>query len=182
MATDPLSFRKAQADDLPAIASLIRLVTDTVSSRDYTPEQIEAAHGWVFGADASIIADGTYFVAYDGERLAGCGGWSRRRRPFGGDASGPQENDYLDPATDRGNIRAFFVSPDHLRRGIARELLRLSEADALATGFERLTTTATLSGEAFYLQAGYRIIEKRLLEKEGYAPFPAFLMHKELAA
>jgi hypothetical protein len=29
------------------------------------------------GVDSQLIADGTYFVAVDGVRIAGCGGWGR---------------------------------------------------------------------------------------------------------
>ena len=45
----------------------------------YSPAQIEAALGPVFGVDRQLIRDGTYFVVEHDAQLVGCGGWSRRK-------------------------------------------------------------------------------------------------------
>ena len=173
-----LTYRKATHGDVPALKQLIEQVTLGVSSRNYDSEQCKAALAWVFGVDTSIIEDGTYYVACDGNRIAACGGWSKRARPFGGDASETGENTLLDPACEAAKIRAFFVHPDYLRQGIGLHLLKISEEAARSEGFVRFTMTATLSGERFYTAAGYNVVEYISLKRDGYADFPAVLLSK----
>ena len=36
------------------------------------------------GVDTLLVDDGTYFLVYIDDALAGCGGWSRRRTLYGG--------------------------------------------------------------------------------------------------
>ena len=57
-------------------------------------------------------------------------------------------------------IRAFFVHPDHARRGIGRRLLELSEAAAAAAGFQRIEIVATLSGVPLYASFHYETVER----------------------
>ena len=39
------------------------------------------------GLDSQLIADRTYFIVEEDGAIAGCGGWSRRATPYGGDHS-----------------------------------------------------------------------------------------------
>ncbi|MEI9895967.1 MAG: hypothetical protein WDN28_19385 [Chthoniobacter sp.] len=64
---------------------LIPLSVRGLQATTYSPAQMEAALGPVFGVDRQLIRDGTYFVVEAGGKLVGCGGWSRRRAVFGGD-------------------------------------------------------------------------------------------------
>lgn len=114
-----------------------------------------AALGSVFGVDRQLIADGTYFVVKEVNDLIGCGGWSKRRTLFGSDHHHSRDNAELDPATDAARIRAFFVHPDHARRGIGRLILDACESAIRAAGFTRIELASTLPGEAFYQACGY---------------------------
>jgi len=69
--------------------------------------------------------------------IAGCGGWSRRKKLYGGDAWTEQRIEYLDPRVDAAKIRAFFIAPSFARRGVGTLILEACEAAAFAEGFRR---------------------------------------------
>ena len=114
----------------------------------------------VFGVDTQLIADGTYFVAHDGEALAGCGGWSRRNTLFGGDHAAVRDDALLDPKRDAARVRAMYTSPAFVRRGVGRLVLSLCEQAAAQEGFSRAELAATLAGLPLYRACGYREIER----------------------
>lgn len=117
--------------------------------------QIESAIRHVFGVDSRLIGDRTYFAAMAGAAMVGCGGWSRRRTLYGGDQRPVGGSELLDPAREAAKIRAFFVHPDHARRGIGRMLFEASESAARASGFGRLELMATLPGVPLYRALGF---------------------------
>jgi len=148
-------IRKANLTDAPAIEELIKISARGLSAEDYTSEQIEGALEGAFGVDTDLIKDGTYFVAEAGEILVGCGGWSHRKKLFGGDSYPSQDPGELNPRTDPAKIRAFFVHPLWARKGIAKAILERCEAEAGAMGFKSLELMATLPGIRFYSTLGY---------------------------
>ncbi len=150
-------IRTATLDDRPALKALIERSARALGAGDYTPDQIEAALGGAFGIDTRLIRDQTYFVIEQQGAMAACGGWSRRRTLFGGDARlQGRDEDQLDPKVDAAKIRAFFVDPAHARRGLGRMLLEHCERAAIREGFERLELMATLPGQRLYAAQGYR--------------------------
>ena len=150
------TIRRARLADVPALRSLIAVSARTLSRQDYTPEQIEGALRGAFGVDTQLIRDGSYFVIEAGERLAGCGGWSRRHTLFGSDSRADRDATELDPAIDAAKIRAFFIHPDFARRGLGTRLLERCEDDAIAHGFHRLELMATLPGVRLYAARGFQ--------------------------
>jgi len=154
------TLRCATVDDIPALAALIPRSVRAHSTTYYSAAQTEAAIRYVFGVDSQLIADRTYFVAVDRGEMAGCGGWSRRRTLYGGDQRRVGPPDLLDPAVDAARIRAFFVDPDHARRGIGRLLLEACADAALDEGFQRLELMATLPGVPLYRSQGFREIAR----------------------
>jgi N-acetylglutamate synthase-like GNAT family acetyltransferase len=150
------SIRNATLDDKPALVPLIARSAHELSRGDYTPAQVEGALRGAFGVDTQLILDGTYFVVVESDgKIIGCGGWSRRRTLFGGDARAGRDAAELDPRTDAAKIRAFFVDPDYARRGIGRAILSHCEAQARLQGFNRFELMATLPGVRLYRQHGY---------------------------
>lgn len=149
------SLRPATLDDRPELERLIARSARELSARDYTPEQIERALQGAFGVDTQLIRDGTYFVAERDGALIGCGGWSRRRTLFGGDAHATREPDELDPHTDAARIRAFFIDPTCARQGIGSAILRRCESEARSRGFRRFELMGTLPGVRMYEVEGY---------------------------
>lgn len=85
---------------------------------------------------------GAFFVAYDGQRLVGCGGW----RAHGDDAE----------------LKRMYTAPAARGRGLARRMLATIEESARAAGFKRLILeTGDQQPEAIglYESAGYERIE-----------------------
>jgi len=142
-------------EDREAIKELIAQSARYLSREHYDDAQIDAAIATVFGVDTDLIEDGTYFVAESAGSLVGCGGWSRRKTLFGGDQFATRDKGYLDPASEPAKIRAFFIHPDHARKGIARAILTRCEDEARAHGFHALELMATLPGIAFYKSCGF---------------------------
>ncbi len=160
--TEPqLRVRLATSQDIPALRELIELSVHVLQRTDYSAQQREAALGTVFGVDTQLIADGTYYVAEVKEasqkkRLVACGGWSMRKTLFGSDQGPHRNNELLAPARDAAKIRAFFVHPEWVRRGLATLLLTTCEDAAYARGFRRFELGATLTGVPMYAARGYR--------------------------
>lgn len=149
-------LRLATLAEVPALRALIERSARSLGLADYTPAQMEGALAGAFGVDTNLIRDGSYYaVTTETGQLVACGGWSRRRTLFGGDARAERDDAWLDPKVDAAKIRAFFVDPDHARRGLGRLLLERSEADARGAGFTHFELMATLGGLRLYQQFGY---------------------------
>jgi GNAT superfamily N-acetyltransferase len=160
------TIRKAVSADVPVLEDLIDRSVRGLQAQDYTPTQIESALATVYGVDSQLIADGTYFVVEtEGEAgsstaaadqiVVGCGGWSKRKTLYGGDHWTGREDSMLNPTKDAAKIRAFFVDPAWVRRGVGSLILDACEAAAIADGFRRLEMGATLTGIPFYRTRGY---------------------------
>ncbi|WP_420125643.1 GNAT family N-acetyltransferase [Longimicrobium sp.] len=158
--SEPVRVRVATEGDLAAIRELIPRSVRGLSVGYYTPREVESSIRYVFGPDTQLIADGTYFVAESGGEVAGCGGWSARRTLYGGDQAKDADDPRLDPATEAARIRAFFVHPDHARRGIASAIYEACVAAARAAGFRSLELMATLPGEPLYRTFGFHPVEQ----------------------
>lgn len=150
------TIRPVSYFEIPSLEMLIADSARGLSGDDYTPEQIETAITYIFGVDSELVNDGTYFAVVDesGAYLA-CGGWSKRRTLFGGDHYAGRKSGLLDPKKDAAKIRAFFVHPDHARKGVGKALLEHCEAEALRHGFTEAELMATLPGVKLYGRYGY---------------------------
>jgi GNAT superfamily N-acetyltransferase len=173
-----IDYRVAETSDVPAIAELIPISARGLRGTFYTSEQVDAAIGTVFGVDSQLIKDGTYFVAVAEGRIVGCGGWSKRMTAFGGDAAKNGEDLLRDPLREPAMIRAFFVHPDFARRGIGREIMRLSEAGAHEAGFREIEIVATLSGEPLYVSCGYSVIDRFAVDLRNDRSLPVIRMKR----
>jgi len=166
-------IRLAQPADIPALHALIEASVRGLQANDYTPAQIEGALGTVLGLDTQLIHDQTYFVvevpapagSEDSKRskerkLAGCGGWSKRKTLFGADNASVREPELLDPATEAAKVRAIFVHPDFARQGLGALILAHVESAAYAAGFRHYEMGSTLTGVPLYTLKGYVAVEQ----------------------
>jgi GNAT superfamily N-acetyltransferase len=155
-------LRVATSEDVTGIRGLIDASVRGLQAGDYSAAQIEGALATVFTVDSQLIADGTYFVAFDerGE-LAGCGGWSFRKTLYGGDHQiekvAPER---LDPAVDAAKVRAIFVHPKFARMGLGSLILAAAEDAAVRQGFTRFEMGSTLTGVTLYTLKGYREVNR----------------------
>jgi GNAT superfamily N-acetyltransferase len=164
MTADDLHYRLATPADIPHLGPLIEASIRGLQTNDYSSSQIEQAIGTWLGLDTQLVADRTYLaveVRHNPDHrptignLAACGGWSRRKTPYGSDHRPNRDDSFLDPRIDAAKIRAFFVHPAWARRGIGSRILELCEQAALAEGFTRFEMGATLTGIPLYRRHGY---------------------------
>jgi len=147
--------RVARHADVPALTALIDLSVRRLAAGYYTDAQVASSLAHVFGVDSSLIHDGGYFVLEQHGEIVTAGGWSDRQTLFGGDQFGTRDDARLDPATSPARIRAFYVHPDHARRGYAKRLLGMCTAAAERAGFSTLSLMSTLPGEPLYRALGF---------------------------
>jgi GNAT superfamily N-acetyltransferase len=162
--------RLAAEADVPALEALIPLSVHGLQASYYSQDQRDAAIGPVFGVDRQLIRDGTYFVAEQDGVIIGCGGWSRRRSLYGGDAGRATDDSLLDPKQDAARIRAFFIHPSWSRRGIGRSIMIACE-EAIA-----------LAGERLYGSFDYTVVERYEIPMTASLSLSVVGMTKQLGA
>jgi GNAT superfamily N-acetyltransferase len=180
--TPPFQLRLATEDDIPALHALIEASVRGLQADDYSPAQIEGALGTVLGLDTQLVTDGTYFLAealiQNQKKLAGCGGWSKRKTLFGADRGPGREPDLLDPAIDAAKVRAIFVHPEFARRGLGSLILATVEEAARAAGFLRFEMGSTLTGVPLYRLKGYVEVERIAVPLQNGESLPVVKMVK----
>lgn len=174
-------LRLAREGDVAALEELIALSARVLQAPHYSPAQVDAALGGIYGVDRQLIRDGTYFVAEDRGVLVGCGGWSKRRSLYGGDGGRPGEDPLLDPARDAARIRAFFVHPSWARRGIGRSIMTACEKAIRKSRFGTVDIVATLAGEPLYASFGYTAVERFEIAMSGGLKLPVVRMSKKMS-
>lgn len=174
------TLRLATPADAATLTHLIERSVRELQANDYTADQREGALGTVFGVDSQLIEDKTYHVVESGNTIVACGGWSKRRTPFGSDHGPARDNELLDPRADAAKIRAFFVHPDWARQGLGTMVLNACEQAAIDEGFTQLEMTATLTGVKFYEKQGYERGEAFEVPLPNGAHLPVVKMHKSI--
>jgi N-acetylglutamate synthase-like GNAT family acetyltransferase len=147
-----MTLRAANVDDIHSLLSLIEESAQALCQQDYTPKQISACIGTIFGVDPTLISDQTYYIAECDEQIVACGGWGKRSTPFGVSTAIPP---LLNPNVDSARIRCFFVKPTYTGRGLASSILKQCEQDIINEGFKRIELTATLTGVKLYQRCGF---------------------------
>jgi GNAT superfamily N-acetyltransferase len=196
-----IRIRHAVSEDVPVLRALIDASVRGLQTRDYTATQIESALATVYGVDTQLIVDRTYFVAEEASSvksasvvardsraqpateaplIVGCGGWSKRKTLYGGDQWAGREAALLDPQHDAAKIRAFFIHPSWVRRGIGSMILEACEKAALAASFTRFEMGATLTGVPLYRVRGYVALENLEVPLANGESLPIVRMEKRM--
>ena len=174
-------MRIANRGDVPALHELIALSVRGLMTHEYSPTQLEAALGTWLGLDTRLVDDGTYFIVEADGVMVGCGGWSKRKTPYGSDHRPGREDALLDPNTEAAKIRAFFVHPEWARRGIGSMIMEECERAAAKAGFTKCEMGATLSGIPLYAKYGYEGVERVELPLANGETLPIVKMVKRIA-
>jgi GNAT superfamily N-acetyltransferase len=151
--------RLATLDDVAELTALMTLSIRRLIGAYLDAARVEASYE-IMGIDTQLIEDGTYFAVQFGDRIVGCGGWSRRATMFGGDHAAGRSARRLDPATEPARVRAMYTHPDFARRGIGTRVLAACEAAAARDGFSMLELVATVAGEPLYAANGFVLVER----------------------
>ncbi|MEL7545260.1 MAG: GNAT family N-acetyltransferase [Pseudomonadota bacterium] len=175
----PLTHRIATPSDHDAINELMALSMKELLPKVLTPEQV-ARSSDSMGLDSQLVADGTYFLVFEGKTLVGCGGWSRRRTLFGGDSTTGRDDALADPTHEPAKIRAMYTHPDFIRRGIGTLILDLAEDAARGEGFKTIEMGATAPGKLLYEKRGYVLLEDLSTTYSDGTVVPILRMRKPL--
>jgi len=175
-----ISLRKACAEDVEKLATLIAASVRGLAKGFYNDVQIEHSIRTVFGVDHQLIEDGTYFVAELHGRTAGCGGWSKRKTLYGASVYEGRDPELLDPSNEPAKIRAFFVHPEMARLGVGRSILERCETEAREYGFRSAEMMATLPGVPLYEVCGYQRIGSQNIPIGDGAEIECVIMRKDL--
>ena len=129
-----IDIRRGTADDAERITPLHVASIRTLCAKDYTPRQIDAWAGWKSPERYrnAMAAGEVFFVAETGDAIVGFA------------------------VLARDDVKAVYVHPAHVGRGIGSRLLDAVEAHAADSGIPTLRLTSTLTSIGFYESRGYQ--------------------------
>jgi GNAT superfamily N-acetyltransferase len=169
MSRDDITIRAATPDDDSLLSELLEAAYGELTRGQYDPTALAAALPLMSTANPKLLASGTYYIAYAGGQAAGCGGWTREK---------PGSGEVVDGVA---HIRHFATHPAHLRKGIARMLLKHCLAEARSAGIQVMMSQSTLPAEQFYAAAGFRSVRPIEVELGPGVVLPAVEMQLPLA-
>lgn len=141
-----ITLRPYQPDDAPALLALFRDTIRRVNSRDYSVTQVAA---W---ASNDIDTD-RWFGRFSGRFVLVA---EEAGRPVG----------FAELEPD-GHIDRVYVSADHQRRGIGRQLLAAVAAEAQRIGLARLFTEASITARPFFEALGFVVLAQTVVTCRG---------------
>lgn len=154
-------IRHFRAGDEAALLAVFQSAIRQVANDFYSPEQINA---WCPDDPAAHEA------------------WSARiaqLNPFVAELDGTVVG-YAD-LQPNGYIDHFFVSGARPRQGIGRALMQHLHDQAARSQLLELSADVSRSAEAFFADAGFHVVERRMPMRRG-VPIPNALMRKPLLA
>jgi putative acetyltransferase len=154
-----VTLRPFRPDDAPALLALFRDTIRRVNSRDYSPTQIAA---WA----SDEIDTARWFGRFAGRFV-----------PVAEEAGRPIGFAELEP---NGHIDRVYVSADHQRRGIGRQLLAVLMAEARRVGLARLFTEASITARPFFEAQGFTTLAPQVVTCRG-EEFVNYRMERVLA-
>jgi putative acetyltransferase len=153
-----VTLRPYRSADALALLALFRDTIRRVNNRDYSPPQIAA---W-----ASDEIDPAEWA----------GRFTGRFVPVAEEAGRPVGFAELE---SNGHIDRVYVSADHQRRGIARQLLAAVLAEARRLGLVRLFTEASITARPFFEAQGFVVLAPQVVTCRG-AEFVNYRMQRVL--
>jgi GNAT superfamily N-acetyltransferase len=167
MRRDDVRIEVAALTDADDITAVLQSSYPALLAGHYAPALLATALPRMTQANPTLLRSGTFYVArISGDRIVGCGGWTRERPGSGEIAAGV------------GHIRHFGTHPDHLRRGIGKRVLERCIAEAASCGIRTLECYSTLCAVGFYAAFGFAAARDFEVEFPGNVRFPAVHMLK----
>jgi putative acetyltransferase len=141
-----ITIRPYRQDDAPALLTLFRDTIRRVNSRDYSPVQVAA------------------WASDDIDTVRWFGRFSGRFVPVAEEDGRPVGFAELEPD---GHIDRVYVSADHQRRGIGRQMLTSLVAEARRVGLARLFTEASITARPFFEAQGFTTLAPQVVTCRG---------------
>jgi len=139
-------LRRYQPADAEPLLALFRDTIRRVNARDYGPEQIRAwasdeidPHAWAKRFEGRFVV-----VAEVAGKLAG-----------------------FAELEDNGHLDRVYVSADHQRLGVGRQLLAAILAEAQQRQIARLFVEASITAKAFFEAHGFTVIASQVVTLRG---------------
>ena len=154
-------IRETVASDADAIQALHNHSFERLCAAHHSPAQMRAAAETFMLLDRRLLTSGRYYVTETPGRSIGSGGWGRDQR----DAA-------------LAHVRAVYVHPEFLRKGVGRRLVALAEERAKQAGCNAFAADSSLNAVAFYAALGYRVISEQILTLKGDVAFPIVRMEE----
>ena len=154
-----VTLRPYRPEDAPALLDLYRDTIRRVNSRDYSPVQIAA---WASDDIDTVRWFGRFIGRY--VPVAEEGG-----RPIG-----------FAELESNGHIDRVYVSADHQRCGVGRQLLTALVAEARGVGLARLFTEASITARPFFEAHEFTVLAPQVVMCRG-VEFVNYRMERVLA-
>lgn len=131
----PIKIRRAGKEDLPVIQEIFREAIDKSCGSDYSPPQIKAWQSRAADTKRWIgrIQSDYFLIAEIDGQIAGFGS---------------SKNNYLD---------VLYVSPNHLRKGVARKLFNELIREMLRQGQREAFVDASITARPFFVKQGFQV-------------------------
>lgn len=143
-----LTVRPATLADETGVTAVLTASYTRLWQDHYAASDLAVLLPLVTKAQPHLLASGRFFLALEGDRVAGCGGWS---------VEAPGKSGKVTPGL--GHVRHFAVHPDHLRKGVGRAIYNACLSQARDAGAVRMEAWSSLQAVAFYERLGFRVIE-----------------------
>ena len=160
-------IRVATPRDEQAINGLLEASYPVLMRRDYDRASLAAALPRMIKANPTLLASGTYYLAFAASRvLVGCGGWTRERP-----GSGAIEDQLA-------HIRHFATHPDWIGHGVGRAIYQACVRDARSAGVNCFECYSSLNAEGFYAALGFELIQPLDIAMGSDLTMPIMLMRR----
>lgn len=162
-------IRPAKPSDRSSVTQLLRRSYPQLLPADYTAQTLRDVLPHITTAQPTLLECGTYFLAQDSDgRVLGAGGWTdvSPARGVAGDGE--------------GHIRHVATHPDHLRKGVAQQLIATALSSARAFGVRRMNCMSTLTARTFYEAMGFQVLNDVELTLAPGVHFPAVQMMRDV--
>lgn len=166
--------RPATPADEVSIVALQVECTHQLGLGFYSDAQLGKYFSGIGIRSSDLIDRRTYYVVEEDGLIVGCGGWCDRPTPVLPELEG------FAPGRLQPAIRALFVDPDYIRRGIGRAILTAVEADIELAGYRSVELLTTLSAMNFFSSFGYKPLKKSGVTLPNGAVLPAIKMDKKI--
>ena len=151
-------IRKFNSNDLDEILDLFYNTIHSINARDYSKKQLDAwgvadpdKDRWLFG-----LSQNKTYVAKINNIIVGFGDLNSQR--------------YID---------RLYIHKDYQNIGIATNILKMLEENAMKLGYGTVYTEASITAKGFFLSKGYSVVVRQNKSRNGEV-FINYIMEKKL--